>query len=487
MVVVVGGGATGLGVAWDLLLRGIPVTVVEQHDLGAGTSGRFHGLLHSGGRYVVSDPPSAKACYEENQILRRILPGAVEDTGGVFVAMPDETARTFEPQWLKGCERAGIPVEPIAPGALAEELPELTRAVWSAYRVPDAVLEGFSVLFRLAYHIERLGGHILTQSQLVDVQLQNGRVSGVTVRAADGRPQSMAADVVVNAAGPWAGEVSRIFGDPLAMQLAGGMMMVFANRMVNQVVNRLAPPGDGDILVPHGHTVIWGTTDVPQRDPDPPEPRREEALALLKLGQELFPRMSDWRVLRAFTGVRPLYQPEADDKPSRAITRDYTLIDHRRRAGYRGAFSIVGGKWTTFRLMAERVGDEVAQYLGIQVASRTRDTVLEPEEGPRSDGPVVCECEQVSVGQLERYLDYPLNALRPRSWFAMGPCQGTFCGHRVLALRARHTHQVAIDELRALRQERLKGMEPVGWGDNARQLALMQAIRLQTLAEEDAP
>ena len=75
-LLVIGGGATGLGVAWDACLRGLSVTLVEQGDLGQGTSGRYHGLLHSGGRYVLSDPASAADCRRENALPPPLRPRA---------------------------------------------------------------------------------------------------------------------------------------------------------------------------------------------------------------------------------------------------------------------------------------------------------------------------------------------------------------------------------------------------------------------------
>ena len=86
-LVVIGGGATGVGVVRDAAMRGLSAILVERVDLAQGTTGRYHGLLHSGGRYVVSDPHSATECAEENAILKRIHPDAVECTGGLFVAV----------------------------------------------------------------------------------------------------------------------------------------------------------------------------------------------------------------------------------------------------------------------------------------------------------------------------------------------------------------------------------------------------------------
>src|ERR1700754_4651936 len=89
-VLVIGGGPTGAGVAWDAALRGFDVILADRADLAEGTSGRFHGLLHSGGRYVVKDPIAADECVAENAILRRIIPDCIEDTGGLFVTTPED-------------------------------------------------------------------------------------------------------------------------------------------------------------------------------------------------------------------------------------------------------------------------------------------------------------------------------------------------------------------------------------------------------------
>src|SRR5919202_2040773 len=87
-VLVIGGGATGAGVAWDCALRGFDTILAERRDLGEGTSGRFHGLLHSGGRYAVKDPDAAVEGIGEKVLVRRPIAGCIEDTGGGFVTKP---------------------------------------------------------------------------------------------------------------------------------------------------------------------------------------------------------------------------------------------------------------------------------------------------------------------------------------------------------------------------------------------------------------
>jgi glycerol-3-phosphate dehydrogenase len=109
-VLVIGGGATGAGVLRDAAMRGFQAVLVERSDLAMGTTGRFHGLLHSGARYAVKDPRSAAECMDENRILKRIAADCIEDTGGLFVSTPLDDP-DYPDRFRRGCEAAGIPVE----------------------------------------------------------------------------------------------------------------------------------------------------------------------------------------------------------------------------------------------------------------------------------------------------------------------------------------------------------------------------------------
>ena len=112
-VLVIGGGATGVGVAWDAALRGFDVVLVDRADLAEGTSGRFHGLLHSGGRYAVKDPRAAEECIAENRILRRVAADCIEDTGGLFVTTPFDDA-AYADTFVAGCRATGVDCEEIS-------------------------------------------------------------------------------------------------------------------------------------------------------------------------------------------------------------------------------------------------------------------------------------------------------------------------------------------------------------------------------------
>src|SRR5215470_14146344 len=144
-VLVIGGGATGAGVLHDLAQRGLRVILAEQSDLNTGTSGRYHGLLHSGARYAVRDPESAKECIDENMILRRIVPNAIEDTGGLFVATPADPPDYVEP-FIKGCLAAGIAAEEIPIAQALKMEPALNPAITRAFRVPDGSCDSFDLV-----------------------------------------------------------------------------------------------------------------------------------------------------------------------------------------------------------------------------------------------------------------------------------------------------------------------------------------------------
>ena len=115
-VLVIGGGATGAGVAWDAALRGFDVVLADRGDLATGTSGRFHGLLHSGGRYAVKDPDAAKECAHENGIIRRVAADASRTPAGSSSRRPFDDP-DYADRFAEGMQRHGRPVRGDRSGA----------------------------------------------------------------------------------------------------------------------------------------------------------------------------------------------------------------------------------------------------------------------------------------------------------------------------------------------------------------------------------
>ena len=141
-VIIIGGGATGAGVARDCALRGISALLIERDDIATGATGRNHGLLHSGARYAVNDRESAEECIKENMILRRIASHCVEDTGGLFITLPEDSLE-FQAKFIESCLSAGISAEAIDPKlALALE-PSVNPTLIGAVKVPDGSIDPF--------------------------------------------------------------------------------------------------------------------------------------------------------------------------------------------------------------------------------------------------------------------------------------------------------------------------------------------------------
>ena len=132
-ILVIGGGATGTGIAWDAALRGFKVILVEKRDLTHGTTGRYHGLLHSGGRYVVKDPGSAVECITENRILRKTHAHCIEDTSGFFVVTPEDEGE-YPDLFKAACEKCGVPCAEIPVAEALRREPLLNQRISRATR-----------------------------------------------------------------------------------------------------------------------------------------------------------------------------------------------------------------------------------------------------------------------------------------------------------------------------------------------------------------
>jgi glycerol-3-phosphate dehydrogenase len=562
-VLVIGGGATGTGVARDLAMRGADVTLVEKGTLTHGTTGRMHGLLHSGARYAVADRASARQCIAENRILREIASHCVEPTGGLFVKRPEDDDAYFDRK-VEGCRECGIPVEVLSGEEAREVEPYLAADVEKAIRVPDAAVDPFRLCVANAASAESNGARIETHAAVTDFIVEDDRVVGAEIQHDDGPERRADPDAgtseriraahVVNATGPWAGELAAMAGIDVAVRPSKGAMVVTNVRQVDTVINRCRPKGDADIVVPHETTAILGTTDVEVDDPtDYPEEAWEVDLLIDELA-ELVPILQDARTIRSFWGVRPLYEPPvpdddasdgeasdgdacegdgtegddgAADTPAATddptdVTREYFLLDHAERDGVAGLTTIVGGKFTTYRLMAEHVADHVADSLGIDGRCRTDEvplpgsedpTILEAYEdryglrspiarrsverlGSRADdvlagaepNPVVCECEAVTRAEVRDAIDdvgADLNAVRIRTRAAMGTCQGGTCARRIAAeLHPDHDLERVTQALDVLWDERWNGQRHNCWGEHLAQVDLNYVLHATTLGRD---
>src|SRR5210317_1780406 len=130
-VLIIGGGATGTGLARDLALRGVNCVLAEYRDINAGASGANHGLLHSGGRYVFADKQSAKECRQEGKLLKNLAPHCIEDTGGLFIAVEGDD-ESYVADFPNLCSQCDIAVQPVDVKEARELEPELSDKLIAA-------------------------------------------------------------------------------------------------------------------------------------------------------------------------------------------------------------------------------------------------------------------------------------------------------------------------------------------------------------------
>ena len=507
-VIIIGGGITGAGTARDCALRGLKVLLVERLDLTNGATGRNHGLLHSGARYAVTDKESAAECIKENMILRKIARHCVEETDGLFVTLPEDDL-SFQSTFIDACRRAGIRAEAIDPAEARRLEPSVNPALIGAVRVPDGSVDPFRLTTANALDARLRGAEVWTYHEVVDIIKDGRRVVGVKLLDKSTNSEVEAyADVTVNAGGIWGHRIAKMAGAVVNMFPAKGALLIFGHRVNNLVLNRCRKPADADILVPGDTISLIGTTSsrVPYDQIDDMQVTPEEVDLLLREGAKLAPSLAATRILRAYSGVRPLVASD-NDETGRSISRGIVCLDHETRDDIPGFITITGGKLMTYRLMAEWATDLVCQKLNINKRCYTAELCLpgssydaesettksrttskttigaraaEGRHGSRSrmisaesrnDKSLVCECEAVSIGEVEYAIKelrvQNLISLRRRTRVGMGTCQGELCACRAAGLlsKADGCATKAQEDLAEFLNERWRGMYPVAWGN----------------------
>ena len=522
-VVIIGGGATGAGVLRDCAQRGMRAILVEKDDIANGTTGRNHGLLHSGARYAVTDPHSAVECIRENRILKKVASHCIEETGGLFITLPEDDL-SFQQTFVDACNSAGIETDVLTTEAALRAEPNVNPQLLGAVRVPDGTVDPFRLTAANILDAEEYGGRLLSYTQVVGLIITQGRVCGVNcINVRTGENIAIHAQQVVNAAGIWGQQICEYADLSIRMFPAKGSLLIVDYRINSMVINRCRKPADADILVPGDTISLIGTTSekIPYSDIENIRVTPQEVETLLAEGEKLCPVMAKTRVLRAYCGVRPLISL-GDDPSGRNISRGIVLVDHGDNDGLPGLITITGGKLMTYRLMAEMATNAVAKNLGNTAVCTTgvrplpgasHSDVYAPQvsipvsgsakyrHGERAakfladdkkQNAVICECEMVTRGEIE-YAVHNLNAmdlvdLRRRTRIGMGPCQGKLCACRAAGIVSEITGEdIALNSVGEFMQERWKGVRPILWGDALREADLSYWLFNSLLGYQQLP
>ena len=502
-VLVIGGGVTGAGIMRDLALRGIHCLLIDKKDLCAGASGGNHGLLHSGARYVLSDPASAIECREENDILKRLASQCIDDTGGLFIGVEGDD-ESFAGRFPALCQAAGISCTEISPAEARQLEPGLAAATRKAFLVPDATIDPFRLALENVAHARAINDSLYRpHTEILSFDMADGIIRAALCRDnRSGEEVRIVAKQFVNAGGAWAMNIARLAGcKDVRLLYSKGTLLVTHDRMTSRVINRLRPPGDGDILVPGGTVSVLGTTSLRTDSLEQVLPTVDEVNRNIEQGAAMLPALAHTRYIRAFSRVRPLLQ-SSGGSDDRSVTRGFALVDHRSQ-NLENFCTITGGKLTTYRLMAEKTADLVAGRLGSSAPCRTGLESLpggeacrwtEPGASPKywyqahdAEDTILCECEMVPQSAIDQIVrcapgseeEMTLEAIALRSRAGKGPCQGSFCGIRIashLYDRGYYQDRTGLIHMRNFFNERFKGQRAVIWGQQMAQMELAEAL-----------
>jgi len=525
-LVVIGAGSTGAAVAWDAAMRGIDTILLERGDLASGTTGRCHGMLHSGARYAVKDKEGARECIEETKILYKIAPHVLERTGGLFVGFKEDREKYpgYKEKKLEGCKECGIPAEEISVREALEIEPNLNPEIVDALWVPDdGVLHPFEFVLSLCLSAKKYGAEIRPYNEVIELLKDGDTITGVRVKDHIGeRIYEIRSDVVVSATGPWAWKIAEMAGVKVPQIPTPGVMVVVNRRVNNVLINHLRPTSDGDIIVPHHTTSVIGTTSWPVKDPDKVPIPKDHVELMLEEGIKKIPAIKDARILRAYAASRPTIAPEGMKVTTgRELSRTFEAFDHEVRDGVKGFITITGGKMCTARAMAEKSIDLVCRKLGIKAECHTHEEklvgseepvdirklaelfdlprifvrravqrwgtlaneIFKPIEEEPFRGSFICTDEFVTRAEIEYAVRnlwaYFINDIRRRTRVGMGTCQGGTCSYQVAAILAEEFGREITDvqaDLMSFLKIRFLGDKKACWGDQFRQWKFHEAV-----------
>jgi glycerol-3-phosphate dehydrogenase len=390
-LLVVGGGITGCGIAREAALRGLSVALVEQDDFASGTSSRSSRLVHGGVRYL--EHGHLNLVFESSRERRQLLDIAPHLVHPLEFVWPVYAGARIS-LWKLG---AGLLLydalslfrnvarhHQLTPAEVLEKEPALGAAeLVGGALYYDAATNDARLTLANAIGASEAGAVVLNHAAVTNLLMDGGRIAGATIqdRLADCAVR-VRASVVVNATGPWSDDLRALDtpGVPTVRGSKGSHIAVPRERVGNRNALTLLSPVDGRVLfaLPAGANAIIGTTETDTTAP-PGEVRasNEDVQYLLAAANAFFPaaRLRPDDVVSAWAGIRPLL-PIADGSAG-AVTREHAISTSAR-----GLVSIVGGKLTTYRVMARDVVAEVLRVL------RGRRVRLKPSAQPLPGGAI---------------------------------------------------------------------------------------------------
>jgi glycerol-3-phosphate dehydrogenase len=369
-LLVIGGGITGAGVARDAALRGMRVGLVEKGDFGCGTSSRSSKIIHGGVRYLeYLQFGLVQESARERRILERVAPHLVHPLPFLYPVFAGESLLKIQAGLKLFDQLAGTPREQrsrhLSPSDTREYLPGLRdplkgAVLYSEYITDDARFT-LANIASAALHGARVANYVRASGFI----RSDGRVAGAqVVDLENGRALEIRAAVTVNATGPWVQEVLQEAGLPVPKQIVpskGIHILLERSRLPLTAATFLrSSTGRRGLAMPRGPWVYVGTSDTEYReDLDDPLAQAAEIAELLEMTRDCFPeaKLETKDVKGFWAGIRPLIFEKGKS------TRDTSRHDEVWISPP-GLVTVAGGKLTTYRPMAHRILEGVAETLG---------------------------------------------------------------------------------------------------------------------------
>lgn len=391
-VVVVGGGASGIGAALEASLRGFKTLLLEKHDFTKGTSSKSTKLIHGGVRYLAQgDIKMVREALKERGYLVKNAPHLVHDQPFIIPAY----------KWWEGIfYTTGLTLYDILAGKYSlgrskflgrekviRKLPGLSgKGLRGGILYHDGQFDDSRLAMDMLHEFFRNGGLALNYFEVYDILKNDGdRITGVRAKnVTNDQSFEFKAKTVINATGVWADDVMQM-DDP------GHKKMIRPSQGIHIVISKNFMKGDHALMIPktsdgrvlfavpwHDHLVV-GTTDTPVDSiDDEPVPLEDEVRFILDTASGyLIKKVERSDVLSVFTGLRPLAAPTGDRTETREISRNHKVLVSKSKL-----ITVVGGKWTTYRKMGQDMIDAaIKQKLLPQRASRTKNYKLSESTG----------------------------------------------------------------------------------------------------------
>jgi len=397
-VLVIGGGATGLGVAVDAAARGYRTALVEQHDFAKGTSSRSTKLAHGGVRYLRSGEIGlVRGALRERGLLERNAPHLVKRRGFVIPVYRRRDLPLYG-FGLKAYERLSGQLSFGASRRLSVEetlnlLPTIkSDGLRGGVLYYDGQFDDARLALALAQTADAKGAAVLNYARVERLLKENGQLTGAEIVDQEtGRRFTVRARVVVNATGIFTDEIRRLDDPKVEPMLA-------VSSGVHLTLDRSFLPGDHAIMIPRTRDgrvlfavpwqdhVILGTTDEPRSTAElEPRPLECEVQFLLEHANEYLTKpVSRADVLSVFTGLRPLVRKK-NSAATATLSRDHVIA-----VSPTGLVTITGGKWTSYRKMAEDAVTRAAEVGGLSPLDAATET-LSLHGAVASGEPIVAE------------------------------------------------------------------------------------------------